>query len=109
MESLLPSDRLSDLIVRRLQSSAGTAFACNDDHKRAHFTPVFVLVGQAIFEGDVRYDAAQVHDAARQRQRRALADAVASQCGTMDRPKAPISLSLIVLISHQSIGGSYEG
>jgi hypothetical protein len=32
------------LIVRRLQSSAGTAFACDDDHKRAHFTPVFVLV-----------------------------------------------------------------
>jgi len=31
------------------------------------------------FEGDVRYEAAQVHYAARQRQRRALADAVASQ------------------------------
>ena len=60
------------------------------------------------FEGDVRYEPALVHDAARQRQRRALADAVASQCGTMDRPKSSISLSLIVLPSHQSMGGSYE-
>jgi hypothetical protein len=80
-------------------------FVCDDHHKRVHFTAVFVLVG---FEGDVRYEAALVHYATRQRQRRALADAVASQCGTMDRPKSPISLSLIVLLSHQSMGGSYE-
>src|SRR5262249_5278524 len=32
---------------------------------------------------------------------------VASQCGTVDRLKSPISLSLIVLLSHQSMGG-YE-
>jgi len=41
-----------------------------------YFTAAFVLVGQPIFEGDVRYEAALVHDTVRQRQRRALADAV---------------------------------
>src|SRR5262245_8371794 len=31
------------------KSNAGTAFVCDDHHKRAHFTAVFALVGQPIY------------------------------------------------------------
>jgi len=58
------------------KSGTGTAFVCDDHHKRVYFTAAFVLVGQPTFEGDVRYEAALVHDTVRQRQRSALADAV---------------------------------